>query len=279
MRYKGERFYPENIPKNINVRSDFDAGKDIELGVPIRPGDTIEIRSTLHEVYEKTGRSGSMYFVVIRFTMTNQRGEMLAIVDNRFMHRQPDGRPSFDVSEGTQLVADASIDRRGRRRLSCGGGRAERAELGQQLVPAAAHRRGEILVLVRVLKKVERLRLRPVGREYPLILRREGGDEEIPGVFLRIERPGRQRAPMPQWEEARPLRRGVGRQTEDVEHRRQDVDQTYDVTDTPPGGHGAGLLARFGGRAGGVVQCVAVRPGAVRPNCSPWLVRMRASSR
>jgi hypothetical protein len=87
VRYKGERFYPENIPKNINVRSGFDAGKDIELGVPIRPGDAIEIRSTLHEVYEKTGRSGSMYFVVIRFTMTNQRGEMLAIVDNRFMHR------------------------------------------------------------------------------------------------------------------------------------------------------------------------------------------------
>ncbi len=87
VRYKGERFYPENIPKTINLRSGFDAGKDIELGVPIRPGDTIEIRSTLHEVYEKTGRSGSMYFVVIRFTMTNQRGEMLALVDNRFMHR------------------------------------------------------------------------------------------------------------------------------------------------------------------------------------------------
>jgi hypothetical protein len=28
-----------------------------------------------------------MYFVVIRFIMTNQRGEMLAVVDNRFMHR------------------------------------------------------------------------------------------------------------------------------------------------------------------------------------------------
>ncbi len=60
---------------------------DIQLGVPVRPGDTIEIRSILHEVYEKTGRTGSMYFVVIRFTMTNQRGEMLAVVDNRFMHR------------------------------------------------------------------------------------------------------------------------------------------------------------------------------------------------
>lgn len=87
VRYKGEKFYPENIPKTINVRTGLDAGKDVEIGVPVRPGDTLEVRSTLHEVYEKTGRSGSMYFVVIRFTMTNQRGEMVAIVDNRFMHR------------------------------------------------------------------------------------------------------------------------------------------------------------------------------------------------
>jgi hypothetical protein len=87
VRYKGNKFYPDNLPKTIDVRRGFDAGKDIELGRPIRPGDTIDVRCTLHEVYEKTGRSGSMYFVVIRFTMTNQRGEMVAIVDNRFMHR------------------------------------------------------------------------------------------------------------------------------------------------------------------------------------------------
>ena len=87
LRYKGGRFYPENLPKTINLRTGLDAGKDIAFGAPVRPGDTIEIRSTLHEVYEKTGRSGSMYFVVIRFTMTNQRGETVAVVDNRFMHR------------------------------------------------------------------------------------------------------------------------------------------------------------------------------------------------
>jgi hypothetical protein len=87
VRYKGNRFYPESIPKTINVRTGFDAGKDIELGVAVRPGDTVEVRCTLHEVYEKTGRSGSMVFVVIRFTMTNQRGETLAVIDNRFMHR------------------------------------------------------------------------------------------------------------------------------------------------------------------------------------------------
>ena len=87
VRYKGRKFYPENLPKAVNVRTGFDAGKDLELGVPVRPGDMIDVRATLHDVYEKTGRSGSMYFVVIRFTMTNQRGEILAVIDNRFMHR------------------------------------------------------------------------------------------------------------------------------------------------------------------------------------------------
>ena len=87
LRHKGNQFYPENIPKTINLRTGFDAGKDIVFGEALRPGDTLVVRSTLHEVYEKTGRTGSMYFVVIRFTMTNQRGEMVAVVDNRFMHR------------------------------------------------------------------------------------------------------------------------------------------------------------------------------------------------
>src|SRR5207249_7547602 len=73
--------------KLIDVRSGFDAGKDIQLGEPIRPGDTIEVCSTVHEVYEKTGRTGSMIFVVIRYTLTNQRRETVAVVDNRFMHR------------------------------------------------------------------------------------------------------------------------------------------------------------------------------------------------
>ena len=87
VRFRGGRFYPEELLKLIDVRSGFDAGKDIQLGQPVRPGDTIEVRSTVHEVYEKTGRTGSMVFVVIRYTLLNQRGEMLAIVDNRFMHR------------------------------------------------------------------------------------------------------------------------------------------------------------------------------------------------
>jgi len=87
VRFKGNKFFPDTLPENLRFRMSFDAGKDIELGVPIRPGDVITIVSTLHEVYEKTGRTGSMIFVVVRFTMTNQRSEQVAVVDNRFMYK------------------------------------------------------------------------------------------------------------------------------------------------------------------------------------------------
>jgi len=87
VRYHGRRPYPERLPSELDFRRGMDAGKDVEFGVPILPGDTITVRSTLHDVYEKTGRSGSMTFVVLRVTLTNQRGERVAVVDNRFMHR------------------------------------------------------------------------------------------------------------------------------------------------------------------------------------------------
>ena len=87
VRLKGRKFFPDTLPENLRFRMSFDAGKDIALGPPIRPGDVITIVSTLHDVYEKTGRTGSMVFVVVRFTMTNQRDETVAVVDNRFMYK------------------------------------------------------------------------------------------------------------------------------------------------------------------------------------------------
>jgi hypothetical protein len=90
VRFKGQKFFPDTLPESLRFRMSFDAGKDIALGVPIRPGDVITVLSTLHEVYEKTGRTGSMVFVVVRFTMTNQRDETVAVVDNRFMYKAPE---------------------------------------------------------------------------------------------------------------------------------------------------------------------------------------------
>src|ERR1700730_3743047 len=63
----------EHIPRLC--RQGFDAGKDVEFAAPIRPGDTITLSSHVKEIYEKTGRTGSMVFVVVRSTLKNQDDE------------------------------------------------------------------------------------------------------------------------------------------------------------------------------------------------------------
>ena len=64
------------------------AGIDIELGVPIRVGDSIRVSSELKETYEKTGRTGTMIFAMVRSTLTNQNGEVVAYVEHRMMKRR-----------------------------------------------------------------------------------------------------------------------------------------------------------------------------------------------
>jgi hydroxyacyl-ACP dehydratase HTD2-like protein with hotdog domain len=86
VRFRGNRFSHPGIPAQA-FRRGFDAGKDIHFGAPIRAGDVIHTSNVLHEVYEKTGRTGSMVFVVSRQIMTNQRGEVVARIDSRFMLR------------------------------------------------------------------------------------------------------------------------------------------------------------------------------------------------
>lgn len=62
-------------------------GIDLELEAPIRAGDSIRVSSEVKEIYEKTGRTGTMIFAVIRSTLTNQKGEVVARVDHRMMNR------------------------------------------------------------------------------------------------------------------------------------------------------------------------------------------------
>jgi acyl dehydratase len=86
VKLRGGQHMPQEVARQMNVGG-FDAGKDIEFGVPIRPGDVITATSTITELYEKTGRSGSMWFVVFRQHLVNQDGEMVANVDSRMMQR------------------------------------------------------------------------------------------------------------------------------------------------------------------------------------------------
>jgi len=63
------------------------AGMEVDFVAPIRAGDRIMMASRIIEVYEKTGRTGAMVFMVIGSTLKNQNGEVVARIDHRLMHR------------------------------------------------------------------------------------------------------------------------------------------------------------------------------------------------
>ena len=65
----------------------FFAGQALEYFTPVRPGDTLEGKTSLKEVYSKTGRSGMMVFVVWETTLTNQEGVKVAAIQESFVSR------------------------------------------------------------------------------------------------------------------------------------------------------------------------------------------------
>lgn len=86
-RFVSRRVLPENFPRWSG--RGFDAGKSVTCHAPVRPGDRLVAHSKIADIYEKTGRSGSMVFIVHRMEFTNQHGALLSVVDWR-MVRQPD---------------------------------------------------------------------------------------------------------------------------------------------------------------------------------------------
>lgn len=73
---------PDGSPLELNV--DIPAaravggGSDFEIFGPVFEGDVLNVASRLREVYEKEGRSGSLYFVVVETVFTNQHDEIVA---------------------------------------------------------------------------------------------------------------------------------------------------------------------------------------------------------
>jgi hypothetical protein len=83
--FMGGRVLPEGFPR-FAMRG-FDAGKCVMPKRPIRPGDVLVGRSHVEDIYEKTGRSGSMFFIVHRMEFANQRGELVSVVDWRMVQQ------------------------------------------------------------------------------------------------------------------------------------------------------------------------------------------------
>jgi acyl dehydratase len=66
----------------------FNAGQRCEFYAPIRPGDTITMKTCVTDVYEKTGRTGKMVFIVRETTYENQQGEKVAVVEQSQVRRE-----------------------------------------------------------------------------------------------------------------------------------------------------------------------------------------------
>ena len=84
--FRNGRHFFQHVPRF--GRAGFDAGKDLEFVNPLKAGDSVTLSSSVKEIYEKTGRSGTMVFVVVRSTLRNQNGEVVAHIDHRFMNRR-----------------------------------------------------------------------------------------------------------------------------------------------------------------------------------------------
>ena len=68
-------------------RTQMHAGQRVQPIAPIYAGDRLTASSQLKDVYAKTGRSGTMVFIVWETTFRNQDGQVVAEVQESFARR------------------------------------------------------------------------------------------------------------------------------------------------------------------------------------------------
>lgn len=69
-------------------RNTFHANESIETRAQVYAGDTLTATTRLKEVYAKTGRSGTMAFVVWVTSFVNQHGHEVATIQESFVSRE-----------------------------------------------------------------------------------------------------------------------------------------------------------------------------------------------
>lgn len=78
------RMMPADFPR-IGSGFGIDGGKTVAIHAPVRPGDVLTGRASIHDVYDKTGRSGTMVFIIHRMDFVNQDGTAVATVDSKMI--------------------------------------------------------------------------------------------------------------------------------------------------------------------------------------------------
>ena len=84
-RFHGRRMLPSDFPQ---LGIPLDAGKCVMPQKPLRPGAELVGRSHLHDIYEKTGRTGRMIFLVSRMELYDESEALVSIVDSRLVIRE-----------------------------------------------------------------------------------------------------------------------------------------------------------------------------------------------
>ncbi len=88
-RFHGRRMLPMDL--SLGGKLPLDAGKAVMPKKPIRAGTKLLGRSHLHDIYEKTGRSGRMIFLVSRMELFDEEDDLACIVDSRMVVRERPG--------------------------------------------------------------------------------------------------------------------------------------------------------------------------------------------
>ena len=78
------RMLPEDFPQFGSGRG-IDGGKSIEWHRQMRAGDKLHATVQIADIYDKTGRSGTMVFIVNRMTFSDSKGRLVATVDWRMI--------------------------------------------------------------------------------------------------------------------------------------------------------------------------------------------------
>lgn len=80
------RHLPIDFPKLGGLP--IDGGKAVRCLKPVKPDQTLTGRTHLHDIYDKSGRSGRMIFLVSRMELHDADGELLATSDSKMIIRE-----------------------------------------------------------------------------------------------------------------------------------------------------------------------------------------------
>lgn len=89
------RRLPEGFPKLPGLG--MDGGKVVTIHAPLKAPQSVTGRTHIEDLYRKTGRSGTMVFIVLRTSVYSAEDELLASTDTNIVIRE---RPKRESSSG-----------------------------------------------------------------------------------------------------------------------------------------------------------------------------------